>query len=180
MVRPVAGEVDERDLLVAAWGAQRQALRRAVDGLTDQQARDTPSASELSLASLLKHAALGEPPWTPVLHGEGADWSARDGAAEFEVGPEETLDELLRAHAEVAARTDDVVRALPDLDRTVPMPVTPWGPTAPPRPVRAILLDLLVEAARHAGHADIIRESIDGATAPKLAGHSGDPGSDTP
>ncbi|CAM5290356.1 hypothetical protein SAVIM338S_00289 [Streptomyces avidinii] len=74
---------------------------------------------------------------------------------------------MLRQCAAAAEATGDAVAGLPDLDRAVPLPVTPWSP---PEPVhwsaRRILLHLIRETAQHAGHADIFRESPDGANFP--------------
>lgn len=160
---------EEREALLACWEEQRAALRRAAGGLTDEQARSTPSVSALSLAGLLTHAVLGEPAWVPVLRGRGADWTDRDGAAEFTPRAGQSIGDLLREHRRVGAEFVRAVRDLPeDLGRRVPMPVTPWGPPEEPRSVRWILLHLITEAARHAGHADIIRESLDGRAAPDL------------
>uniref|UniRef100_A0AAU3GTE5 DinB family protein n=1 Tax=Streptomyces sp. NBC_01401 TaxID=2903854 RepID=A0AAU3GTE5_9ACTN len=156
---------DERDHLIVCMADQRAALRNALRGVSDEQARARPTVSELSLAALLKHAVLGETPWIPVLAGEGGDWTHRDGKSEFTVDESDSLDELLRAHEEGARAMERAVRALPDLGSRVPLPRTPWGPSGLVRPVRWILLHLITEGARHAGHADIIRESLDGATA---------------
>ena len=53
--------------------------------------------------------------------------------------------------------------ALPDLDRTVPLPEAPWAPGVNHWSARRILLHVLRETAQHAGHADIIRQTLDGA-----------------
>lgn len=158
----------EREALLTCWEEQREALRRAAGGLTDKQAHSTPSVSALSLAALLTHAVRGEPAWVPVLRGEGGDWTGRDGAAEFVPQDGRSTADLLREHRRVGEQVVRTVRALPSLDRRVPLPATPWGPPEGPRSVRWILLHLIAEAARHAGHADIVRESIDGATAYEL------------
>ncbi|MFF8828512.1 DinB family protein [Streptomyces sp. NPDC015131] len=168
-VMAVETGTDEREALLACWEKQREALRRAAGGLTDEQARSTPSASELSLAALLTHAVRGEPAWIPVLRGEGGDWTDRDGEAEFRPPAGQSVGDLLREHRRVGEQVARAVRELPGgLDREVPMPVTPWGPPEEPRSVRWILLHLIAEAARHAGHADLVRESLDGATALEL------------
>jgi hypothetical protein len=77
----------------------------------------------------------------------------------------ETLAELLEQYAVAAHGTGNAVAVLPDLDRSVPLPKTPWSP---PQTVhwstRRILLHVIRETAQHAGHADIIREALDGAS----------------
>ncbi len=165
MPTPADPRMDECEELLAAWQEHRAVLRRALAGLTEEQARSTPSVSTLSLASLITHAVRGEPEWIPVIAGRGADWLQRDGQAEFEVPASATVAGLLAEHERVGAEVAQAVRAVKDFDERVPMPKTPWGPQDEPRTVRWILLHLIGEAARHAGHADVIRESLDGANA---------------
>jgi hypothetical protein len=75
----------------------------------------------------------------------------------------ETLENLLRAHAEVARRSDELVRTLPDLDVSQPLPeVVPWFRPGARWSARRTLLHIVAETAQHAGHADILRETIDG------------------
>jgi hypothetical protein len=74
--------------------------------------------------------------------------------------------ELVADYAEATAATDAVIDAVDDVDRAVRLPEgTRWAPPGTEWTVRWVLLHLIHETARHAGHADIIRESIDGATA---------------
>ena len=92
--------------------------------------------------------------------------SADDYQANFRLGPEETLDSVLDDYAEAAAETRDIVDAIADLGQAVPIPKdVPWFPKdLDAWSVRWVLLHLIEETARHAGHADIVREAIDGAT----------------
>lgn len=87
------------------------------------------------------------------------DFQERDD--EFRMLPGESLAELLAAYDEVAARTDEIVATV-DLDKLWPLPQAPWF-TEPHRSTRRVLLHIIAETAQHAGHADIIREAIDGA-----------------
>jgi hypothetical protein len=64
----------------------------------------------------------------------------------------------------VARRTDELVGALPDLDAAHPLPKAPWFPPGEHWSARRVLMHIIAETAQHAGHADIIRESLDGAT----------------
>ena len=76
--------------------------------------------------------------------------------------PHETLDGVLAHYEEVARRTDDLVRTLPDLDVSQPLPEAPWFPRATRRSARRVFFHIVAETAQHAGHADILRESLDG------------------
>jgi hypothetical protein len=75
----------------------------------------------------------------------------------------ETLASLLENYEEVARRTDDLVASLPSLDATQPLPEAPWFEPGARWSARRVLLHIIAETAQHAGHADIIRESLDGA-----------------
>jgi uncharacterized damage-inducible protein DinB len=168
LVRPVA---DERDALLSYLAQQRHVLRVAAYGLTDEQARSTPTRSILSVGGLLKHVTHTESSWVDTILQLPAGGS--DAYAEsFRMRAEESLGELLDRYAAVARRTEDVVAAVDDLGRPVPVPRgVPWFPPGIEAwSVRWVLLHLVEETARHAGHADILRENIDGATAfPLLA-----------
>jgi len=70
---------------------------------------------------------------------------------------------LLENYAQVAHQTDELVAHLPDLDVTQPLPPAPWFEPGARWSARRAVLHLIAEIAQHAGHADIIRESLDGA-----------------
>jgi uncharacterized damage-inducible protein DinB len=158
---------DERSGLLAFLDEQRQAIRRSVHGLTEQQARLVPSASSLSLAALLSHVIRVEERWTVVALGGRTDpaiWPVADWDAEFRVGPEVLLAGLLDEWAAMAAQTEATVAEFADMGQLCRgAEAAEDGLTA-----RWILLHLIEEFARHAGHADIIRETIDGASAHRL------------
>jgi len=166
---------NERESLLAFLEAQRGGLRRAVRGLTDEQAAARPSASAMSLGGLVKHAAHMEEHWVQqVLMGRRpeVDRNTEEKVAswddEFRLLPDETLDGVLAELDRVARETEETVAALPDLEVVVALPEAPWFPKDAKRSARWILLHLVEEQARHAGHADIIRESLDGAVAFQL------------
>jgi uncharacterized damage-inducible protein DinB len=161
----------ERADLLAELASARRFLRYTTRDLTDEQARQRTTASELCLGGLIKHVAAVEQGWTKfIVVGPSAmadssamteaDWAAR--ANQFRLLPEETLDGVLTAYEEVATRTDDLVRTLPDLDALQPLPKAPWFPPGAQWSARQALLHIVAETAQHAGHADIIRESMDG------------------
>jgi hypothetical protein len=77
--------------------------------------------------------------------------------------PGESLASILAAYQEAAQRTDELVAALPSLDVAHALPETPWFPHGVQWSARRVLLHIIAETAQHAGHADIIREALDGA-----------------
>ncbi|MFI9206238.1 DinB family protein [Streptomyces sp. NPDC053048] len=161
---------DECGTLLAFLDAQRGGVRRSVLGLTDEQASTRPSASELSLRALLKHVIGAEREWVERARGMAPE-SFEESMAGWEEGwrpsEEETVAVLLARWDEVAARTERFVRSAA-LEDTFPLPEAPWLPQASRVSMRWLLLHLIEEIARHAGHADIVRESIDGKTAFEL------------
>ncbi len=157
---PVA---DERDGLLSFLAQQRDSLCACVLGLTDEQARAAPSASELSLGGLVKHSARTERRW--VIAGIAGRplpglWPIENWPDDFQMGRDETLTGLLGYYADTAAQTEQIIRDVADLGQ--PLAVDPE------QSVRWVLLHLIKETARHAGHADIIRETLDGQRAGRL------------
>jgi len=158
----------ERADLLQSLTRQRHFLRYTTRGLTDVQAARQATASELSLGGLIKHVALVEQQWMRfILDGPSAmSWdeaSADDWMAGFKMVDGETLAGLLENYAQVAHRTEELVTQLPDLDATQPLPPAPWFEPGARWTARRVLLHVIAETAQHAGHADIIRESLDGA-----------------
>ncbi|MFN0072585.1 MAG: DinB family protein [Chloroflexota bacterium] len=161
---------DERALLLAYLTQQRNGLRYAAHGLTDEQARLAPSVSTLSLGGLIKHVAQVEDFWIDIAT-QQVQWppQAEDEAAYengFSLGPNETLEQILAEYTRVAQRTEAEISKIPHMNQPVPVPKgVPWFPhDVESWTVRWVLLHIIEETARHAGHADIVRESIDGAT----------------
>ena len=160
---------NERDGLLTFLEHQRAAVRNATYGLSDDQARLTPTASSLSLGGLVKHLADAERGWTDHMAGTpSGGGSVDDYMASFVLSDDETLAEVLEQYEAVGARTDEVVKREGDLSRRVPLPEAPWYPDPEACTVRWVLLHLIEETARHAGHADIIREALDGAVSGPL------------
>jgi len=155
---------EQHDLL-ETLAKHRGFLRQTVDGMTEVQARTTSTASALSLAAIVKHITSGERTWRTFIQigAEAfADSSPETYAAEWTVRPEETLAGLLADYAAEAAETDAVVASLPDLDGEHALPEAPWFEPGAAWSARRALLHIIAETAQHAGHADIIRETIDG------------------
>ena len=159
----------ERADILESLAAHRHFLRFTVRGLTDEQARTRTTASELTLGGLIKHVSHQERNWVRfIVEGTQAMATPTDAAGfqkwadEFKLLPEETLDGVLAEYAEIARRTDDLVRTLPDLDVSHPLPEAPWFQPGATRSARRVFLHIVAETAQHAGHADIIREALDG------------------
>ena len=172
---------DERELLLAFLNQQRDGLRYAAFGLTDEQARLAPTASPLSVGGLLKHVISMEEGWMDLVVQRSRGGGQADYEENFRLGPDETLAGLLARYDEVAAETADIVRGIDDLGQDVPVPKgVPWYPDdIDAWSVRWVLLHLIEEVARHAGHADIVREAVDGATMyPLMAAAEGWPATD--
>ncbi|WP_405018209.1 DinB family protein [Kitasatospora sp. NBC_00070] len=164
MVVLVAAESSEREGLLAFLEAHRGAVRRSVHGLTEEQARATPSASSLSLGGLLKHVTTCEQHWIESVL-TGRELPQQPWEDQHRLLDGESVADWLKQYEAVAAETERVIRALPDLEVDAALPEAPWFPPNSRRTARWILTHLCTEVARHAGHADIIRESLDGSTA---------------
>jgi uncharacterized damage-inducible protein DinB len=162
---------DERSTLITFLQQQRYVLKLAAFGLSDEQAKATPSVSALSVGGIIKHLAYGERHWIQRIVREREFGSIQD---EYENGfrllPGETLESTIEFYDEVAAETDAFLTGEPDFGRLVKVPKgVPWFP--PDQDfwsLRWVVMHVLEETARHAGHADIVRESIDGSNAFRL------------
>ncbi|MFC7308341.1 DinB family protein [Streptomyces monticola] len=166
---PAEAHGDERGALLAFLDEGRGGIRRALLGLTDEQAARQPSASELSLSGLLKHVAEAEQGWVARAKGEEPA-IARDESnwdETFRLIGAETVASQLAHWEQVAKDTEEFIRSAPSLDETFPLPDEPWFPKERVS-LRWLLLRLISEMDRHAGHADIIRETLDGKTAFEL------------
>ena len=115
---------DERELLLAYIAQQRDGIRYAAHGLTDAQARLTPSASSLSIGGLIKHVATMERGWINrvLQHHTSQHDTASRYADGFRLRPNETLADVLADYATVARETEAVVRAITDFNQAVPVP----------------------------------------------------------
>src|SRR3954453_18909451 len=170
--RPVA---DERDGLLSYLAQMRYVLKLSAYGLSDDQARQASTAGSLTLGGLIKHSAAVERSWMATVNQTLLD---EDYQANFRLAPDETLADAIAAYDAAATATDNVIAGIDDLGQPVPVPKgVPWFPdNIDAWSVRWVLLHLIQETARHAGHADIVRESIDGATAfPLMAAAEGWP-----
>jgi hypothetical protein len=158
----------ERQDLLESLRRHRFFLTVPARGLTDEQAGARTTVSELCIGGIVKHVTQGERNWVDfilggpeaMMHGK-PDWSPEEWEAGMRMLPGETLEQVLADYDAVARRTDELVTTL-DLDASQPLPVAPWFEPGKRWSARRVLLHIIAETAQHAGHADIIRESLDG------------------
>ncbi len=170
----------EAEGLLAYLGQQRDGLVYAAYGLTEEQIRQRPTRSALTIGGLLKHAAATERGWVQLMVGGPATADEQAYEDDFRVADADTADGLVAGLRAVGEETASAVNGLNSLEVSVRLPDAPWYPDDPAGySARWILLHVLEELARHAGHADILREHIDGATMYELmAGAEGWPETD--
>ena len=155
----------EREALAAYLVQQREGLKNAAYGLTEDQARARPTVSALSVSGLIKHAAIMEKGWIQTMRGDVGNANEQAYLDSFTLTGDETLASVIADFDQVAADTESAIAELDDLGDRVQLADAPWNPKDPDGfSARWILLHVIEELARHAGHADIIREHIDGAT----------------
>lgn len=167
----------ERSDLIESLRQHRRFLLFTTQDITDDQARERTTVSELTLGGLIKHVCATEAEWarfivdgpseTPDIDWEAVDWSnpPPEVAAFMDshrMTEEESLSGLVADYEAVAARTDALVESLSDLNATQPLPTAPWFEPGTVRSARRSILHIIAETAQHSGHADIIREALDG------------------
>jgi uncharacterized damage-inducible protein DinB len=150
----------EKDQILQMLEIHRRALRQTLSDVTDEQAVALPTVSALCLGGLLKHVTYAEKLWVDfIVDGKKEDDLDRY-AASFRIEAGESVASLLAAYEAAARRTDDVIAALPDLHVAHPLPEAPWYPPNTSWSARQVLLHILAETTQHAGHADIIKETL--------------------
>ncbi|MFI8304982.1 DinB family protein [Streptomyces sp. NPDC085927] len=183
--RSAVGE--ERADLLASLASARSALTATTRGLSDEQAGERPTVGALCLGGLIKHVASIEEEWMRfVLEGpsamrhdlpDGVTWAdlaagtareipqwAIDHRNAFRMLPGETLAGIVARYERVAVRSEEIIASVPDLSAAHPLPEAPWNEPGAVRSVRRVLTHLIAETSQHAGHADILRETLDGQT----------------
>lgn len=164
------GEVmaDLKEILHVKLRAQREALRLKLDGLSERQARMPRTPTATNLLGLLKHVACCEADYFGVVFDRPIDiplaWdvpgaSVDDGLDMFAT-EDESMAEVLAFADRCFAHADSTIEALPiDAPGLVPW----WRPESQNVTLGQILNHMALDSARHAGHADILREQLDGA-----------------
>lgn len=145
---------DERETVTALLQYQRNSFVKKISGINEEAARRRGVPSGMSLLWLIKHMARAESVWL-LQRFAGQEPVVEDD----EVGPADTVQSAITCYQQTWVRADAVVAAAGDLDELC----VEVGEEAPVN-LRWVLMHLLEETARHAGHADILRERIDGAT----------------
>lgn len=158
---------DEKAVLQRYLRSQRDSLAGKVGGLGEYDARRPLTPTGTSLLGLVKHVAGVQLGYLTEVFGRPAGrdlpWDAEDAEpdADMWVTAEESREDVLELHRFSAAQADATVEAL-DLDARGDVPW--WPEERRTVTLQQVLLHLCVETARHAGHADILRELVDGAT----------------
>jgi hypothetical protein len=159
----------ERADLAQTLAKHRNFLRLTARDLTDEQAASRATVSELCIGGIIKHVAGAERGWARFIVDGPSPRRWDDEATiqshldSFRMLPGETLAGLLADYEAVANQTDELLATLPDLDAAQPLPEAPWYEPGASWSARRVLLHIIAETSQHAGHADIIREAIDGA-----------------
>jgi uncharacterized damage-inducible protein DinB len=165
---PQRTTADELTTLGDSLDRQRAAVVRRLDGLSPEQVRQKPLPSSLTLAGLVKHLALVEDswfqdrflgrglpePWASAPFDDDRDWELNSAGAD-------DPDALLALYAAACERSRAAVAEIGDLSARS---VQPTLPEQEPFSLRWVLIHMIEETAQHCGHADLIREAIDGTT----------------
>jgi uncharacterized damage-inducible protein DinB len=149
------GSHDEKELLLEWLCYLRGAVIRNLEGLGEVEARWQPDGKLISLMGVVNHLTAVEWRW---IDGGFLGAVVHRSEDEFKPGPELTVEAAIRDYQQRGAATDRVVRSLPLTQRS---PGDSW---AEGKDLRFVLVHLINETARHAGHADSTRELLDGTT----------------
>jgi hypothetical protein len=151
--RPPRTAADERSTLLGFLDHLRAAIARKAEGVADPQVRTAGVPSGTSLLGLIKHLTFVERFY--FLGEDVVDWDKT-----MRPTPDETAEGVLADYREAIRRANEVIETYQDLTR--PAPQLPRRASAPS--MRWVLVHMIEETGRHAGHADILREQIDGST----------------
>jgi Protein of unknown function (DUF664) len=147
----------EKQVLATVLDQQRDVVLWKLDGLTDDQLRQPITPGGLYLLGLVKHLATGEQYWLCDLFGRPSEPRSLAASDDVQLDPGDTPDSVLAYYTRARTASDQAIVEL-DLDATA----TTWLGDAVS--FRWAIVHMIEETARHAGHADLIRESIDNTT----------------
>ena len=151
---------DERSTLVAFLDFLRETMIWKLEGLSEAQARWKPTENGNSLLGLVRHLGYVENWWFPVCFNGEEDplpYDPADPDADFKIPDDWTVSDVVDFYKSEIERSNKVVAGAPSLDEMSKIPARDAH-----RSLRWILVHMVEETARHAGHADITRELIDG------------------
>jgi uncharacterized damage-inducible protein DinB len=153
----------ERETLAGFLDFQRATLLWKLEGLDDEQVRRAMVPSGTSLLGIVKHLAYVERSWFQgVWAGQEASfpWTKEDPDADWRIEPGETTQDILELYDGECDRSREIVAKASSLEEVIQHPRRQeWRLSR-----RWILIHMIEETARHVGHADILREQLDGAT----------------
>jgi hypothetical protein len=152
-IGPPRTGADEKATLLGFLDYLRSAIANKAAGVPEPQVRTAGVPSGTNLLGLVKHLTHVE---RHYFLGERTD----DWAATMHPSPEETADDVLAGYRDAIERANQVIEACPDLTLPAPRP----SRRGPAPPMRWVLVHMIEETGRHAGHADILREQIDSST----------------
>ena len=156
----LGGRLEERELLVGFNDWYRGVIVNKVTGLSLEDATRAMTSTGLSPLNIVGHLAACEIGWFYEKFGGGEIDPFWEPYGEFELQGDETVDSMLALYAEACGRSRAVVARTQSLDALSAEPHSVWGHVT----LRWVLLHMLEETARHAGHLDLMREQIDGTT----------------
>lgn len=153
---------DERDTLLGFLDFLRATIARKCEGLSDEQLRSVPTFSAMSLLGMVRHLTMVERYWFQgVFLDKDVEfwWSQEDPDGDWKPPLELSATDVLSAYAAECEISNSIAR-----DHALDTPSTYFPEGEEPQSLRWILVHMVEETARHAGHADLLREAIDGVT----------------
>lgn len=156
---------EPKDVLHRYLRVQRNALLSRVQGLGELEMRQPMTPTATNLLGLVKHVASVQLEYLGDVFGRPSNrplpWLAEGSEANADMWAtaDETSDEIIELHHFSAAHADGTIDAL-ELESVGEVPW--WPPARRKVTLQQILVHVIAETARHAGHADILRETIDG------------------
>ena len=151
--RPPRTDPDEKATLLGFLDHLREAIAAKADGVPEPQVRTAGVPSGTNLLGLVKHLGFVERFY--FLGEDVADWEAT-----FRPAPDETAEGLIARYRDTTRRANEVIDGYADLTQPAPRARRRGAVSS----MRWVLVHMIEETGRHAGHADILRERIDGAT----------------
>ena len=155
--RPPSTDAGEKATLLAFLNYQRDSIAAKAQGISDEQGSTPGVPSGTNVLGLIRHMTGAERLWFEEVFSGGPEIGETD--LDMEIRPDETAESLLAAYRAAVRKSNEIIAACDDLDQASVRLAR--GDT---RTLRWTMLHMLGETARHAGHADILREQIDGST----------------